>query len=304
MVKRRKNFSFHISLLLIFLGLSGLFFLIASLLKGYDVVLFNPKGLIAHEEYRLMMISTLIMLGFAAPVLFMLYFFAWKYREGNQRAEYRASSNHRKSSVFTIWALPTLIMLILAALMLPATQKLEPQKLIESDKKPLKIQVVALRWKWLFIYPEQNIATVNYVQIPVDTPVQFELTADETPMSSFWIPHLGGMLYAMTEHVNRLNLMADTIGDYEGSAAEINGAGFAGMRFTTRVSSEEDFYRWAFGNSLSKVSLNTVEYEKLLVPSENHPATYYSSPDKDLYSTIVSKYGESHHSSAEGHTGH
>src|SRR3989344_4177726 len=117
-----------------------------------------------------------------------------------------------------------------------------------------------MRWKWLFIYPEQGIATVNFVQIPVNRPIQFELTADETPMSSFWIPNLGGQLYTMTSHVNRLNLMADTPGEYTGSSAEINGAGFAGMKFTARVGSQEDFDRFVQNVKRYPSVLNTTTY--------------------------------------------
>jgi cytochrome o ubiquinol oxidase subunit 2 len=276
------------------LGLIVLCLVIAVLLRGNDVILFNPKGLIAEEQRSLMLLSTLIMLGFGVPILAALYFFAWRYREGNEKVAYSPNPKYKKSSAFLFWATPTLIMLILAAIMLPATQRLEPQDQIRSDKETMIVQVVAMRWKWLFIYPDQDIATVNFVQIPVDTPVQFELTADETPMSSFWIPHLGGQLYAMTEHVNRLNLMADTVGDYEGSAAEINGRGFAGMRFTTRVSNQADFDKWILETKSSSLYLDESEYGELLKPSENHPATFFSSADTGLYSNILSKYSGSH----------
>jgi cytochrome o ubiquinol oxidase subunit II len=309
MTKHKKRGSKGVSLWLPFLGLPGLGVLVAWLLSGNDVILFNPKGLIATEQHRLMLTSTLIMLGFAVPVLFFLYFFAWKYRETNQKATHNPDASRGKLPVLAFWALPTTIMLILASIMVPATFRLEPQDSIKTERDPLTIQVVALRWKWLFIYPKQNIATVNYVEIPVNTPVQFELTADETPMSSFWIPHLGGQLYAMTEHVNRLNLMADTPGDYEGSAAEINGAGFAGMRFNTRVSTQYDFERWVDKTKLSTDDLSTTEYAKLLQPSKNHPAAFYRRPDPKIYSTILSKYAGSHQhhmeqSGSAGHEGH
>jgi cytochrome o ubiquinol oxidase subunit II len=299
MTKHKKKASEGRAVGLTFLGLIGLGLLIAVLLRGNDVILFNPKGLIATEQHRLMLTSTLIMLGFAVPVLFCLYFFAWKFRETSQKATHNPTASRGKMAVLAVWALPTGIMLMLASIMLPATQKLEPQKTIAAKNDPLTIQVVALRWKWLFIYPEQDIATVNFAQIPVDTPVQFELTADETPMSSFWIPHLGGQLYAMTEHVNRLNLMADTLGDYEGSAAEINGAGFAGMRFNTRVSTREDFDAWVFKSQQSTRGLGMAEYKDLLKPSENNSVAVYSSPDPTLYSTILSKYSGSHNHHGE-----
>jgi len=300
MAKRKKYASKSIWLTL--LGLTVLCVLVAVLLRGNDVILFNPQGLIALEQRRLMVTSTLIMLGFAVPVLFFLYFFAWKYRETNQKATHNPNASRSKLPVLAFWAMPTAIMLILASLMVPATFKLEPQDPIENEKDPLTIQVVALRWKWLFIYPEQNLATVNYVQIPVDTPVQFQLTADETPMSSFWIPHLGGQLYAMTEHNNRLNLLANTPGDYEGSAAEINGAGFADMRFTTRVSSRADFDEWTAALQGSLLELNTAEYKKLLEPTESHPMATYKNPDPNLYTTILSKYAGSHGGSHGQHT--
>jgi cytochrome o ubiquinol oxidase subunit 2 len=192
-------------------------------------------------------------------------------------------------------------------MMLPATQKLEPQRAIESDNNELTIRVVAMRWKWLFMYPEQDIATVNFVQIPVDTPVRFELTADEAPMNGFWIPSLGGMLYGMTEHVNPLNLIAHTTGDYQGGASEINGHGFAGMRFTARVSSQEDFDKWASETAKRSNKLDAAEYEELLKPSEyNSAANYFSPSNQELFDTLLQKYaGGSHNhyneSESEGH---
>ncbi len=279
---------------LAFVGLILVVGLFALLLRGNNVVLLNPQGFIAEEQYKLMLTSTAIMVAFAIPILFFLYYFAWKYRESNQNAKYSSNNKHSKFFTFAIWGAPTLIAIILSSIMIPATHKLEPRKLIESDKETMTIQVVALRWKWLFIYPEHDIATVNFVQIPKDTPVQFELTADETPMSSFWIPSLGGMLYAMTEHVNRLNLMGDTVGDFEGSAAEINGSGFSGMRFTTRVSSEADFNKWVEMTRQNSDDLTQFAYESLLKPSEDHPASFYSRPDPMLFSNILSKYSGSH----------
>ncbi|HTE21896.1 MAG TPA: COX aromatic rich motif-containing protein [Candidatus Limnocylindria bacterium] len=302
MAKHKKKIREGRAVGLTFLGLIGLGLVVAWLLRGNDVILFNPKGLIATEQHRLMLTSTLIMLGFAVPVLVTLYFFAWKFRETNQKATHNPNVSRGRVAVLAFWGIPTVIMLVLASLMIPATFKLEPQDSIEAGKDPLTIQVVALRWKWLFIYPEQNIATVNYAQIPIDTPVKFELTADETPMSSFWIPHLGGQLYAMTEHVNQLNLIADTLGDYEGSAAEINGAGFAGMRFITRVSTQDDFDTWAHETKQSPTELSTPEYKNLLEPSENHPVASYKDPDPNLYSTILSKYAGSHGGSHGSHT--
>ncbi len=306
MAKRKENQNKSTWLTLLGFASLGLSFLvIAVLMRGRDIALLNPKGFIADEQYRLLVVSTLIMLGFAALILFFLYFFAWRYRETNQKTVHDPSAGRSKLLIFTAWAAPILVFIVLASLMLPATQKLEPQRSIESDNEEMTIRVVAMRWKWLFMYPEQDIATVNFVQIPADTPVRFELTADEAPMNSFWIPHLGGMLYAMTEHVNPLNLMAHTVGDYDGGAAEVNGSGFAGMRFTARVSTRGDFDNWVAETTASSIVLDDEEYARLLKPSEDNPVAIYSSPsNRELFDNLLAKYAGSHsHDSVSEHAG-
>lgn len=281
-------------LLLVPIGIIILGLVVAFLIKDADLALLNPKGFIANRQTRLLVTSTLIMLGFGVPVILTLYFFIWKYRDSDQNTHYSPDVNRSRSMLMFAWCGPAIVVAILAYLMLPATQFLDPNKPIVSDKRQMTIQVVSMDWKWLFIYPEQNIATVNFVQIPVDTPVRFELTADSAPMSSFWIPHLGGMLYTMTGHVNPLNLMSDTIDDYPGASAEINGAGFAGMKFTARVSSEEDFIAWVTETQRSPLEFSDAEYKKLLEPSENHPQTFYARPASGLFDSIVAKYSSSH----------
>lgn len=276
------------------LGSIGLLVLFAAFLKNADVILFNPKGFIANEQYRLLLISSAILLAISVPTVLLFYFFAWKYRETNEKATYEPQTGQGKFFVASIWIIPTLFMLVLAIIMWPATHKLAPQKSIASETKPLTIQVVALRWKWLFIYPEHNIATVNYMPLPVDRPVQFEITADEAPMSGFWIPHLSGQLYAMTGHVNRLNIMAEEEGDYPGRSAEINGEGFSGMLFTASAKSHEKYDAYISEVKRSSQPLDTATYQQLLTPSENHPTATYSQVEDGLYGTMLKKYNESH----------
>jgi cytochrome o ubiquinol oxidase subunit 2 len=290
MPKKRNKHSVGRTAGLIFLGLVNLALLIAVLLRGNNVALFNSKGMIAHEQFGLIVTTVGIMLLVAIPALFFLYFTAWRYRESNSKAVHDPNVRHSKLLDVGMWLVPSAFAVVLAMIMWPATHRLEPHKSIAADAKPLTIQVVSLRWKWLFIYPEQKIATVNFVQIPVNTPVQFELTADETPMSSFWIPNLGGQLYTMTGHLNQLHLIADTPGDYEGSSAEINGAGFAGMKFTARASSSDDFDRWVQSVLVRTDVLDAAEYDRLLKPSEDNPAAFYSAADSDLYDKVLMKY--------------
>jgi cytochrome o ubiquinol oxidase subunit II len=299
MPRNRKKNSQGRTVGLLLLGLAGFAWLIKVLLQGNNVALFNPKGMIAHEQHGLTVLVVAIMLTIAVPALFLFYFTAWKYRESNTNATHDPSAGHSKFLNLSMWLIPSIFMVVLSTIMWSATHRLVPQKQIAGTARPVKIQVISTRWKWVFIYPELNIATVNFIQIPVNTPVQFDLTADESPMSSFWIPNLGGQLYTMTGMVNHLNLIAGTPGDYPGSSAEINGAGFAGMKFTARASQVEDFDQWVQDVRQSSDVLNAVEYEKLVVPSENHPAAFYSAADSDLYDKVLMKYmgpsGHTHH---------
>lgn len=285
------------------LMLAGFALLITFLIYDKNIALFNTKGLIAREQLRLILFSIGLLLAAIIPTLFLLYFTAWKYRESNTKAIRNPEPIKSKFIVSVMWLVPIVFMLLLAAVMVPATHKLEPYNTIASNTKPITIQVVAMRWKWVFIYPEQKIATVNFVQIPKDTPVTFELTADEAPMSSFWIPNLAGQYYSMTSHVNRLNLIGEEPGDYPGSSAEINGAGFSGMKFTARVSTANDFDLWTKEVKQSKDVLDIASYDHLLKPSENNKVAYYSAYDASLFDRIAEKYKGGHESHA-GHTKH
>lgn len=294
MTKHRKKYNQTRTFGLVLLGLAGLAACITMLITGTDIRLFNPKGLMAEQQLNLGLFTMLLLFTISVPTLIILYGFAWHFRETNDKAEYNAQTRHGKLFNFSIWALPAVFMIVLALVVWPATHRLEPRKSIASDVKPLRIQVVAMRWKWLFIYPEQNIATVNYIQVPVGTPIEFDLTADETPMSSFWIPHLGGQLYAMTGHVNRLNLIAGEPGDYPGSSAEINGRGFAGMKFTARATSQAEFNEWIENSRTTSSSLDEAAYKELVKPSENNKVAIYSSLETDLFSNLLMKYMGSH----------
>jgi cytochrome o ubiquinol oxidase subunit 2 len=153
----------------------------------------------------------------------------------------------------------------------------------------MTIQVVALDWKWLFIYPEQHIATVNMVQFPKNTPINFEITSDSV-MNSFWIPQLGGQIYSMPGMSTQLHLMASQYGSFNGLSANISGAGFSGMTFVAKSSSEQSFNNWTHTVQKSRSSLNMTAYNQLLRPSEYNKAAYYSSPQANLYGTILAKY--------------
>lgn len=281
----KKQFKVVIAVLL-FLGIGAL---LALYLSSHNVAVLNPKGLIAAKQRELIITSSLLMLIVVIPVLILAWAFAWKYREGNEKAKYTPEWEQSHLAEAVWWGVPIVIIAILAIITWKTTQDLNPFKPIDSGKKPLTIQVVALRWKWLFIYPEEGIAAVNFVQFPTNTPLNFEITAD-APMNSFWIPQLGGQIYAMPAMRSKLHLIANEIGDFRGSSANISGTGFAGMTFQAKASSEEDFRVFVQSAKQSSHRLTVEEYRQLIEPTEYHPVTTYVLEQSDLFDRILMKY--------------
>lgn len=283
--------------LLIFLGLDALLVAICFLEIAKPSIhfagswLLNPQGVIAQKERALIITSTLIMLIVVVPVYFLLFFIISKYRADKIAAKYTPNSTSSPAAALGLWAIPIIIIFIIGVLNWQSTHALDPYNAIASNKKPITIEVIALQWKFLFIYPEQNIATVNFIEFPVNTPVNFQLTAD-APMSSFWIPQLGSQIYAMAAMSTRLNLMANSIGDFAGKNTEINGAGFSGMKFIARSASQADFEAWIKSVKSSQNTLSLEEYNKLAAPSENNSSVVYSSVEKNLYNSVIMKFME------------
>lgn len=266
----------------------GLIILSIVYLGSIDIAVLNPKGMIAIKERNLFIEITLIMLIVVIPVFVLSWVISWKYRAGNQ-AKYTPDWDKHLLSESIWWALPCIIVLAMAILVWKSTHELDPFKPLVSDKRPLRIQVVALQWKWLFIYPEQRIATVNFLQIPEKTPINFEITAD-APMNSFWIPELGGQIYAMPGMKTKLHLIASEKGNFRGSSANLSGKGFAGMTFIAKATSLADFYQWVDSLNKSSNFLNLAEYIRLAEPSENDLTGTYVLEKQDLYDWIVKKY--------------
>jgi cytochrome o ubiquinol oxidase subunit 2 len=249
----------------------------------------NPKGVIATKQYNLLVFTTLLGFIVVIPVFIMAIVIAWRYREGNKKARYTPDVGTNRLAETVWWGIPILLILILSVVTWKSTYDLDPHKPLASDVPAINIQVVALDWKWLFIYPDQDIATVNFVQFPVNTPVNFSITAD-APMNSFWMPQLGGQIYAMAGMTTQLHISADTPGDYRGLSANISGEGFADMKFTARASSQDDFTKWLKTTKAEPKQLDTAAYNKLRQQTIAHPVTFYGQVDNGLYDTIVMKY--------------
>ena len=283
--------------------------LLSQLVRGKDVALLQPAGTIAAQQKDLIVFASVLSLFVIVPVFVLLGFILWRYRDGNVKAKYRPNWDSNRTLESIWWGLPMIIILILAVVTWKTSHSLDPFRALDSKTKPLTVQVVALQWKWLFIYPEQNIATVNYLQIPEDTPINFKITAD-APMNSFWISKLGGQIYAMTGMETKLHLMADQPGTYRGMSANISGEGFAEMNFEVVSSTRADFDTWVDATRQSPTSLTKDMYAQLTKPNKDQPVVLYASRDLDLYSTVMMKYMGSHshattHKPAEiDHSGH
>lgn len=264
-------------------------------LQNYNVEVLNPKGDIAYRQRELIIFATLLALIVILPVFVLTITFAYKYRATNTKAKYTPDVHGNRKLETVWWGIPIAIIGVLSVVTWITSHSLDPFKPLDSDVTPITVEVVALQWKWLFIYPEQNIATVNYIQIPVNTPVNFKITAD-APMNSFWIPQLGGQIYAMSGMSTQLNLIANAAGNYNGSSANISGEGFAGMRFIANASTVDDFDAFVNKARQSPEVLDSETYSQLAEPSKNNPASAYASVKPGLYASIIDKYMPSGHS--------
>lgn len=259
--------------------------------RDLNFQVFNAKGIIAAKERDLIITATLLMLLIIVPVLFMALFIPWRYRATNTKARYTPDWDSNRLYESLWWGLPILIILVLSVIIVRSSHELDPFKRLTSTKTPVTIQVVATEWKWLFIYPDERIATINYIQFPEDTPINFQITSDAS-MNSFWIPQLGGQIYAMTGMSTKLHLMASETGSFRGSSANLSGEGFAGMKFTAKSSSRADYNSWVDEVKRSKNKLTIDEYARLAEPTKNNPTKYFGWEDQALYSTIINKYLE------------
>lgn len=254
-----------------------------------SVDVLQPKGTIASQEYGLMMITLGLSAIVVIPVFFMLWFFAWKYRESNHKARYMPEWDGNRWLEIVWWGIPCAIIGVLGTLAWQTSHSLDPYRPITSTVQPVRVQVVALQWRWLFIYPDYGIATMNNLSFPEKAPLNFTITSD-APMNSFWIPSLGSQVYAMSGMSSQLHLMADAVGDYKGSSTNISGKGYADMSFTAHSLTAADFAAWVKTVKTTGGTLDAGRYAQLAQPSEQTDVQYFSLADTDLYTSVLMKY--------------
>ena len=292
---------------------------LALLTSGCDWVVMSPSGDIAVQQRDLVLISTGLMLLIIVPVIALTLLFAYRYRQSNKTAKYEPNWDHSVGLELLIWGVPLLIIIALGALTWTSTHLLDPYRPLGRIKpdaptvannvpvgnlvykqqagngpngavKPLDVQVVALDWKWLFIYPEYGIATVNELAAPVDRPIRFELTSSSV-MNAFYIPALAGMIYTMPGMQTTLNAVINKPGNYEGFSSNYSGAGFSGMRFRFHGVSDAGFDAWIKQvkqrGGQADSGLNRINYLKLEKPSEKVPVRYFGAVETNLFKRIV-----------------
>jgi cytochrome o ubiquinol oxidase subunit 2 len=246
----------------------------------------DPQGPIASAQLLLLLNSTAIMLVVVVPVILATLAFAWWYRASNTRASRSPDESYEGRLEFVLWSIPALIVILLGGVIWISSHQLDPRAPIPAKADPLRVDVVALDWKWLFIYPEQGVAAVNQLVIPAGTPVRFRLTS-ATVMNSFFIPQLGSQIYAMGGMTTHLNLLADKPGEYPGLSANFSGDGFAEMRFIAKAVAAGDFEAWVAQARGAGSALDDARYAELAKPSKAVPPATYRSVESNLFERII-----------------
>ncbi|PIL18891.1 hypothetical protein P775_17770 [Puniceibacterium antarcticum] len=255
----------------------------------------SPSGDVAAQQKDILLNSTYLMLIIIVPVMLLVVFFAWRYRASNRDATYDPEWSHSTRLELVIWAAPLLIVICLGGLTWVGTHLLDPYRPLDrissttkitKDRKPLQVEVVSLDWKWLFIYPEYGIATVNELAAPVDRPIEFKLTSSEV-MNAFYVPTMAGMIYTMPGMQTMLHGVINEKGIYDGFSSNYSGAGFSGMRFKFHVVSDADFETWVAKSRASDATLDATAYLSLEQPTENVAPKFYSAVSDELYHDIL-----------------
>jgi cytochrome o ubiquinol oxidase subunit II len=257
-------------------------------LAGCSGGILEPQGPIGAANAKIIYNALAIMLVIVLPTILATLAFAWWFRGANARAQYRPDWVYSGRIELLVWGIPLLVIMFLGGVIWTGSHDLDPFKPIESQRKPTEVQVVSLDWKWLFIYPDQGIASVNELVVRAGAPVHFSLTS-ATVMNSFFVPQLGSMIATMNGMVTQLNLQADRSGDYYGQSAQFSGDGFSGMHFTLRAVPEDEFARWLDLARNAPSALDRDGYAALLQESQDVRPFAYRAVEPGLFQAIVTQ---------------
>jgi cytochrome o ubiquinol oxidase subunit 2 len=258
-----------------------------AILGGCSQGVLDPKGPIASAEREILFNSLGIMLAIVIPTIIAILGVAFWFRSSNRNAFYLPDFEYSGRLELLVWSIPAMTVLLVGGVAWIGAHDLDPRKAITSTVKPVTVQVVSLDWKWLFIYPDQGIASVNQLTIPVGAPIRFELTSSGV-MNSFFVPQLGSQIYTMSGMVTRLHLQADHPGTYRGLSAQFSGDGFADMRFNVEAVPAEKFAQWAIETRAAGPVLDAGAYADLAKPSKAVAPFTYRDVAPDLFKAIWS----------------
>ncbi|VFP88646.1 ubiquinol oxidase subunit II [Candidatus Erwinia haradaeae] len=261
------------------------------LLNGCQSVLMDPKGQIAIAQRSLILTAFSLMMIVVLPAIYMAILFSWKYRESNTLAPYNPNWDHSYKVEIIVWTIPILIIIFLSILAWKSTHELEPRKNLRPDIKSIVIEVVSLNWKWLFIYPEQGIATINQIAFPANCPVHFKITS-HTVMNSFFVPSLGSQMYAMPGMQTHLNLIANEAGIFNGISSNYSGNGFSHMKFKAiATQNRQDFDQWVKTVKKSPKTLITMtDFNHLAQLNNNYSVVFFSTVKPELFKNIMDQF--------------
>jgi cytochrome o ubiquinol oxidase subunit 2 len=248
----------------------------------------DPQGPIGLAEKIILIDSVAIMLAIVVPAIIAIFGFAYWFRSTNSRASYLPEWAYSGRIELVVWSIPALTVILLGGVAWIGAHQLDPAEPIAGTAKTLKIQVVSLDWKWLFVYPDQKIASVNALTVPIGTQLQFSLTSASV-MNAFFIPQLGSMIYTMNGMTSRLYLQADRPGTFRGMSSHFSGDGFSNMQFDVQAVSEEEFSKWVDQVSRSQKSLDEQSYRELAVPSIRHDRPVFKLAEPELFDAIATQ---------------
>ncbi|MEJ1965526.1 MAG: ubiquinol oxidase subunit II [Gammaproteobacteria bacterium] len=266
---------------------------------GCSQGILNPQGPVAAAEKTILFNSVGIMLAIVVPVIVATFAMAWWYRASNARARFLPEWNYSGKIEIVVWSVPAMVILLLGGIAWVSSHDLDPARPIAADAPTIEVNVVALDWKWLFLYPQQGVATVNRLVVPAGSPVRLKLTSG-TVMNSFFVPQLGSQIYTMAGMTTKLNLLADRPGQYPGLSAQFSGDGFSGMRFVVDSVSRDEFAAWVSAARSSQLSLDRQRYDELSRPSQYVAPITYGSIDPALFQSIVDMQRRSETSNSPG----
>jgi cytochrome o ubiquinol oxidase subunit 2 len=255
-------------------------------LEGCSTAVLSPAGPIGAANRTILLDALVIMLAIVVPTILAILAFAWWFRDSNTRARRRLGFTYSGRVELIVWSIPALVVFFLGGIAWIGSQLLDPARPIASRVKPLEIEVVSLDWKWLFIYPEQGVASMNYLVAPVGVPLHFRITSASV-FNVFFVPRLGSEIYTMYGMTTQLNLQADRPGIYPGLSAQFSGDGFSDMAFDLRAVTAEEFSAWTAATGASGPMLDEAGYRNLLKQSQNVKPYTYRSVQPGLFDAIV-----------------